>query len=160
MTTYAAPADVRLVLSPGGDTTDVESAASLSDPDLQAAIQAAQDEVDGKISGRYPLPIATPVPDILMRITRDIGAWGATLTYRRGDPIDPHDAVQLRYNAAEALLTQIQNGQLALGTDTADGPDLVPLGDDCGELLGYGLELPSRSAFRPHYGGYAPIIEV
>lgn len=155
MTNYAAPADVRLALSPDGDQTDVESAASLEDGDLNAAIQAAQDEVDGKIAARYQLPLVT-VPDILMRITRDIAGWLATLTYRRGDPIDPHDPVQLRYNAAEALLTQIQLGTLALGTDVNDGPDLVPVfGDTSAGTVLFGVyDPPCGPEYPPITGRY------
>lgn len=157
--TYAVPTDVRLALSPEGDPADVGSAASLEDPDLQAALNSAQDEVDGKIGGRYTLPLTAPYPDILMRITRDIAAWLATLTYLRGDPLLATNPVQLRYNAAEALLTQIQNGTLSLGAISTDGPDPMPLGDSCPVLLGYGQDLPSPSSLIPRYGGGAyPVI--
>lgn len=144
MADYADVAAVRLALSPNGDATDSGSAASLADTDLQAALDDATDEVNGKISGRYGDPVSiSPVPTILTRITRDIAAYFATLTFRRGDPILAGDPVQLRYNAAESLLTQIQNGTLALGADTADGPDLLPLGAPANDyLLTYGESLP------------------
>lgn len=130
MADYTDVSAVRLALSPGGDESDTGSAASLADADLQAAIDDATDEVNGKITARYPLPIAAPVPSILARICRDIAAYFATLTYRRGDPLLPGDPVALRYKAAEDLLTQIQTGMLSLGTDSIDGPGLSPIWPD------------------------------
>jgi phage gp36-like protein len=117
MSVYADPSDVRLALSPGGDEADTGSAASLSDEDLNAALDDAMEEIDGKIRGRYSLPF-TDVPPIVARVATDLAAFFATLTYRRGDPIQPGDPVLLRYNAAEALLTQIQKGMIDLD-DTA-----------------------------------------
>lgn len=120
---------VRVALSPGGDDTDVGSAASLSDEDLQVAVDDSTDEINGKITARYgsPLPFTTP-PTILARISRDIAAYFATLTYRRGDPIITGDPVQLRYNAAEALLTQIQNGTIVIDAGNPSGEaDLLPI---------------------------------
>lgn len=132
MADYTDVPAVRLALSPGGDESDVGSAASLADSDLQAAVDDATDEINGKIGGRYSLPLViSPTPSILSRIARDIAAYFATLTYRRGDPIVTGDPVQLRYNAAESLLTQIQNGTIQLDpTIDAGASNLVPVFPD------------------------------
>lgn len=116
MTAYATPTTVRVALSPGGDPTDVGSAASLSDSDLQDAIDEATAEVDGRIRGRYSLPFTT-VPSLVSSITRDIAGYLATLTDRRGDPIPPGDPVALRYARAQTLLNQVATGALELDAD-------------------------------------------
>jgi phage gp36-like protein len=126
MSAYTDVPTLRLALSPGGDETDVGSAASLQDRDLEAAIADATDEVDGKIRSRYSLPF-DPVPTIIGRIATDIAGFLATLTYRRGDPIQPGDPVLLRYNAAEALLTQIQTGKIDLDATATPGPGGAPV---------------------------------
>lgn len=154
MADYTDVAAVRLALSPGGDDTDLGTAASLDDADLQAAIDDATDEINGKIATRYQLPLS-PVPTILNRIARDIAAYFATLTFRRGDPLVANDPVQLRYNAAEALLTQIQNGTLTLdSTDPNAEAELSPMFVDPTQqrtsLFGvpdHPLEYPSVGSF-------------
>lgn len=111
---YTDPDAVRLALTPGGDQTDKGSAAGLADPDLQSAIQDATDEVNAKLSGRYTVPFGDPVPDLVATITVSIAGYLATLTYRRGDPLDPAHPVALRYQRAEQMLTQLQNGSATL----------------------------------------------
>lgn len=154
MADYTDVGAVRLALSPGGDGSDLGSAASLADPDLLSAVDDATNEINGKIAARYTLPIE-PQPAILNRIARDIAAYFATLTYRRGDPILPGDPVQLRYNAAEALLAQIQAGTLVLDLSNPSGEtDLSPVFVDptqqCTTLLGvpdHRLQYPSIDRF-------------
>lgn len=126
MSDYADLTAVRLALSPGGDETDSGSAASLQDGDLQAALDDATNEVNAKIGAAYTTPVV-PAPAILARITRDIAAYFAMLTYRRGDPPDVRDPVQLRYDAAEALLTQVQNGTVVLPVGPIGGAEATPM---------------------------------
>lgn len=124
---YLAPNDLRLILA--GSENAPGTAAALSDQDLQDAIDEAQSEVDGKLADRYGplLPFAAP-PKIVINITRDIAAYLATLTARKGDPIQPGDPVQLRYNRAQGLLTQAANGQIELPTpDGAVGSEETPV---------------------------------
>jgi len=108
---YLQPDDVRLILA--GTENAAGTAASLTDNDLTDAIAEAQDEVDGRLAARYETPFDAP-PTVVVNITRDIAAYLATLTYRRGDPIQPTETVQLRYNRAQNLLGQAANGTLPL----------------------------------------------
>jgi phage gp36-like protein len=119
---YTTRDEVRLALSPDGDVTDEGSAASLADNDLDDAVADAQAEVDGKIGGgRFN---AATVPELVQNLTRDIAAYLATLTHRRGDPIDPNDPVQKRYDRAQSLLAGIQSGKIELsGEPEADSVD-------------------------------------
>ena len=118
MTSYVTPTELRQILSPDADpTADTSSASSMSDAELQEAIDEAQTEVDAKLAARYTVPFSS-IPPIVEKLTRDIAAWLATLVFRRGDPIDPNDPVQLRYNRAQANLLSIQSGKTELTTTT------------------------------------------
>jgi phage gp36-like protein len=124
---YLDPADVRLILA--GTENAAGTAASLTDNDLTDAISEAQDEVDGRLAARYDTPFTDP-PTVVVNITRDIAAYLATLTYRRGDPIQPGETIQLRYNRAQNLLSQAANGTFPLplpggGGDEAAAANVV-----------------------------------
>jgi phage gp36-like protein len=118
---YTTPADVRGVLNQTGDPSDLGSAASESDAFLNLAITDAQVEVDARLSGRYPVPfddpnasMRIPVPPLVKRITRDIAAYLATLTFKKGAPIDVGHPVLLRNNSAQSLLNGIATGAIDL----------------------------------------------
>lgn len=135
---YTDPATVRVALSPGGDDTDLGSAASLSDADLLAKISDATDEVDSKLGDRYTVPFTDPIPALVGTITTAISAYLATLTYRRGDPLVTGDPVVLAYQRAEQMLTQLQAGTMALPNQTTGGdPEPLPVWFDprCDTLL-------------------------
>jgi phage gp36-like protein len=116
---YTSTDSVRRVLSPDG-VSDDSTAASLSDDEIEQAISEAAAEVDAKLAARYTVPF-TNVPAIVTTITRDVSAYLAMLVFRGGDPIDPNDPVQLRYNRAQANLIQIQTGKTELPVDSS-GP--------------------------------------
>lgn len=117
--TYTTIDAVRQVLSPDGDpSATLGTAASLSDEEIQEAIDEGAAEIDARLGARYTVPFEAPIPSILEKLNRDIAAYLATLVYRRGDPIDSNDPVQLRYNRAQGLLTAIQNGKAELSVDT------------------------------------------
>lgn len=157
--TYTSPVAVRRVLSPDGDRTDTGSAASLSDDDLEQAIAEAQAEIDARLASRYTVPFSFPVPVVIEQATRDIAAYLGTLTFRRGDPIDANDPVQLRYNRAQALLASIQAGktELPVGSDgplseaTADAEVINPYDGDLFQLSDFAL---GAGSFR--YPGMMP----
>lgn len=122
--TYLDVTDLRNLL--GGTESLAGTAASLSDPDLQDAINQAQAEVDGRLSVRYSTPFADP-PELIVKITGDIAAYQATLLARRGEPILANEAVVLRYQRAQTLLAQAAAGNLALPVATAPaGPGGEP----------------------------------
>jgi phage gp36-like protein len=111
---YVTLAQVRDALAPSGSLTPgVATAASLSDAELTSAIADAQTEVDARLQGYSPAPFdVSAIPPIVTRITRDIAAYLATLTFRQGDPMLPDHPVSLRYAAAQALLTAIAKGTM------------------------------------------------
>jgi phage gp36-like protein len=116
---YTTPDDVRAVLDPdwqagvtGGDTAP-QSAAALSDEQLQQAIDEAAAQVDGYLAGRYVTPLA-PTPAAVATVTRDFAAWRASLTYARGLPLPADDPVRLRYADAMSLLIALATGRATL----------------------------------------------
>src|SRR3954463_10997354 len=115
---YATPATVREALAPEGDT-GAATAAALTDEQLSDAIAEAQSEVDARLA---QAPFADgSVPGVVSSITRDVAAYLATLTHRRGNPLPSDHPVALRYLRAEQLLGQGAAGNLELGGDAGSG---------------------------------------
>lgn len=115
---YVTPQQVREVLAPDGEDPDGSTAASMDDAALETAITEAADEVDAALVGRYtvPFPVA---PSLVQTVTRDLAAYGAELTFRRGDPLPRDHPVALRYARAVANVTGLSKGTLTLDVATA-----------------------------------------
>lgn len=80
---------------------------------LNAAIEAANSEVDGYIGGRYALPLSV-VPPFLQAVGCDIAYYHACL----GETV-LNDRAKLRYDAAVKILCNIAKGVLNLGGSPA-----------------------------------------
>lgn len=156
---YLTPAQLRLVLNPDGDNTDTGSAAGMTDPELQEAINDAQAEVDGKLSARTSTPLVTPLPTLIFRVVRDIAAYLATLTNRRGDPLTPSDPIALRYAAAEQLLNGLAAGTVPLPPEVAPSQNAT---QNAVAVNGYDGTLldGSDAGWRRVPGGWTPPREV
>jgi phage gp36-like protein len=114
---YTTVGDVRGALAPGGtDTRAGETAASLTDSELVDAIQEAGELVDARLGERYSTPFAAPYPPLVSQIARDLAAYGATLTNRKGQPLNDRHPVQLRYNQASDLLDKLASGSAVIDT--------------------------------------------
>lgn len=111
---YTTRTQLREALSPGGDPDDPGSASSLDDDTLDLAIREAQSEVDAKVPGA---PFTRTVPDVVATITRDIAAYLATMTHRRGEPMTVDDPVRLRYGRAKGLLDDLAKGAASVGSE-------------------------------------------
>jgi phage gp36-like protein len=111
---YTSATDVREALTAEGTDQTGATAASLSDDALNDAIAEATSEIDARVSGA---PFAEPEPAIISAIARDVAAYLATLTHRRGNPLAPEHPVALRYRRAQMLLDQAAAGKLDLTTD-------------------------------------------
>lgn len=120
---YSRPADVRAALVPGGGETPVtdgpRTAASLEDEQLQEAIEQADDRINAYLAALYavPVPVNTitgAVPGVVRALSRDIAAYLATLTFRKGKDLTPTDPVALRYADALTFLTAVSRGQATL----------------------------------------------
>lgn len=127
---YSTPQSVRLALNPAGDPNDKTTAASLPDATIQDAIDEADATIDAFIGGRYAVPVAVVAGKVPMPIpawSRNIAAYNATLTFRRGKDLTATDPVQLRYTATMSALTAVRDGKAVLqipdnsGTNAATG---------------------------------------
>jgi len=107
---YTDASEVRKILHPDADQTDIGTAASLSDDQLGEAIEEADQEVDGALGSLYTTPFV-PTPPLIARLSRDIAAFLATLTHRKTNPMDRDDPVRLRYDRAQQILGQAREGQ-------------------------------------------------
>lgn len=110
---YTTPDAVRLVLTADGNPADLSTAASLDDTTLTPICQTASDEIDARLATRYPVPFPV-APNIVADIAADIAAYLATLTFRKGQPVDTTDPVWLRYQRSLNLLVAVQTGAAAL----------------------------------------------
>lgn len=121
---YSTPADVRAALVPGGGATvpDPKSntAADFDDPQLQDAISEADARVDSYLAALYVTPV-TETSATVKALSRDIAAYLATLTYRKGKDLQDADPVIRRYNDAIGFLKDAAAGRVTLTIPTNSG---------------------------------------
>lgn len=96
-----------LVLMTGGTDAVVQAR-------LDAAIGAAQAEVDGYLQGVLPLPAAR-VPDVLR-------LHASNIAYYYLDADNPTEGAQQRYKQAVRYLERVQDGKAGLGLADDDEP--------------------------------------
>lgn len=127
---YVTTARLRGILIPDGGadpaTDDLATPATMTDPELQIAIDDACAYIDAALAISYVVPVS-PTPALLTKLAGDIAAYYATLTFRKTKDLEERDPAQLRFNQAQNLLEQIGTGTLLLpgatqtdGTTTAD----------------------------------------
>lgn len=143
---YTTPSKVRGALTPSGSESDLSTAAGFSDVQLNATIIEAQAVVDSYLSSQYPVPLPAAVlqpdgtaPEPVGSLTRDIAAYYATLTYRRGKDITETDPVVRRYNAAINLLARLASGQSTipgLENPAGGGGDMVAVVNVLPDIFG------------------------
>lgn len=129
---YSSRTDVRSALFPGAGadpTTDKSTAASLPNAQIESAIS----EADSIINTYLGVPSSHSVPrdpdDGTVAATpirywsRNIAAYLATLTFRKGKDLGADDPVRLRYNDTVAMLAMIRDGKVANPLPDPIGPD-------------------------------------
>lgn len=98
------------------------TAADLSNAQLQDAITEADSKIDSYIGGRYTTPVindATGVPYVavphpLDYWSRNIAAYLATLTNNKSQDLDETDPVIRRYNATVLDMVAVRDGKANL----------------------------------------------
>lgn len=150
---YSLPVDVRNALAPGdwgGTNPPIKTgtAADLSDAQLIDAISEADQLIDTYLNRWYLTPVAPvegsdpPVaPAQVRNWSRDIAAYNATLTYRRGKDLAAYDPVVLRYQQAMTSLTAVRDGKasITLPRNTGDSGAAgagTPINQYTGDLFG------------------------
>lgn len=76
---------------------------------LERAIEYAQSEVDSYLAGRYAVPLAAPVPSVVMMVIGDIVRYRLT----SGD-VTEKDPITERYRLAIKWLQNVANGLVDL----------------------------------------------
>lgn len=139
---YSTPAQVRRALVPSSDgtqpTTPTNTAADLSDEQLQDSIDEADSTIDSYIGGFYAVPVtildangqptgSTPHP--LDFWSRNIAAYAASLSYRQSQDFTDTDPVARRYKDTLASLQAVAAGRMKLQIpDNVSGNSAVGVG--------------------------------
>jgi len=79
-----------------------------------AALQAADDEVNGYLQGVVPLPLS--------QVPRAIRLHACNIAYYYLDVDNPTEGATARYKQAIRYLEGVQSGRLGLGLDSQDEP--------------------------------------
>lgn len=124
---YSLPDDIRNVLAPGvfppeppDPAPKTNTAADLSDEQLQVAIDQAGQTIDAYIGNYYATPVAATeadpavYPEPIKTWSVNIAAYLATLTYRRSKDLSQQDPVALRYGLTMQQLNGVNSGKLTL----------------------------------------------
>lgn len=105
--TYSLPADIREAVAPDGNFSG--TCAELTDDQLTQHLTRAQSVVDASTGKAFT---DTNVPPLLKGLVLALGAYYATLAYRKGKDLSQQDPIYLLYQDAEATLTQIRNSEI------------------------------------------------
>lgn len=118
---YTTPDRLKLVMAGDYNAAGPDTPASLSEEALLDAIGRAESRVDARLSRQYAVPFDPP-GDLIVSVTEGLAAFYATLTARRGAPVDREDPARLRYEDALKMLDQLASGDLVIGSvDTSTG---------------------------------------
>lgn len=111
---YCQPADVRDIVR-GADPSGTGTAAELPDSQLLAAITRASTVVTAYVGTDYEADQWNPnpnVPPMVKYLTAGLGAYYATLIYRKGKDLGQFDPVYLMYQDIRAVLADIVTGKI------------------------------------------------
>ena len=79
---------------------------------IEAALEAAEIEIDSYLAARYPLPLAGEQP-LLKQLACDLAVWGL---YASVEHAGVPETRQVRYEHAIATLKRLATGQQTLGS--------------------------------------------
>lgn len=120
------------------------TAASLSDPQLDAAIERAESKINSRLGRIYSTPF-NPVPGLVGDMALAIAAYDLDLTFREvRDYSSDLNPILLRYNDAMKDLEALQNGKATLPDYVPPDPDEPPVDNprDGGSVVGvYNLDI-------------------
>lgn len=128
---YSTPAMVRKALVPSSDGTETSgtgTAADLTDPELQDAIDEADSTIDGYLSRFYATPVAATgdpaaTPHPIDYWSRNIAAYNATLAFRGSQDFADTDPIARRYTATMQALLAVSTGKVGLSITENSNPD-------------------------------------
>jgi phage gp36-like protein len=92
-----------------GDSIDVDIEI------VEAAIEEADELIDGFLRGRYTLPLDTPVVKLIKRLSVGIASY---YLYQRRKGLDMPESLENKYKADIKILEHLQSGRITLGVET------------------------------------------
>lgn len=173
---YSTPQKVRMALVPSSDgsapTSPTNTAADLSDAQLNDAIAEADAMIDSYIGGYYAVPVAatgTPavIPHPIDFWSRNIAAYGATLTYRGSMDFTDTDPINRRYKDTLAALQAVAAGKVRLQIpENTSGNSAIQPGSTINPYVGdlwqpedfslYPAQSPQLNSNSPYWGTWWP----
>lgn len=141
---YCTVTQLRGALAPSGGSGPWHTAADLTDPQLQEAIDEAASTVDVAIGARYAVPVA-PVDPTANPLTYphpvdfwclNIAAYLATCTFRGSADFTDNDPVYRRYVTAVNAMTAVAKG---IGS--------LPIASSLGTTTGSSGALPAENRY-------------
>jgi len=152
---YASPADIRKAIAP--QSAWANTAATMTDAELQDQELEAAAIVDGYLALRYTTPLPVPIPQLVRGATRSVAAYLATLTYRRAKDLTPEDPIALRYQSALSVLERLAAGAIALPGNGTGGEGSDDLSGDVTVVNTYtGTLFPLTEFESPESWGVTP----
>ena len=177
---YSTVKMVRQALVPSSDGSVPDpvsnTAADLSDAQLQDAIAEADSTIDGYIGRYYAVPVQAKItgddtdgtvgaiPHPIDYWSRNIAAYNATLTFRGSQDFEDNDPVARRYTATINALVAVSKGQVGLqlpdntstNSATAAGAPFNPYVGDLFDPCDFNLR-PLNPAWPvvPAFGGWS-----
>lgn len=143
---YTTPAEVRLALLPSSDGSIPSplsnTAADLTDAQMDDAIAEASATIDGYIGGFYAVPVAdagdpAATPHPIDFWARNIAAYLATLTYRQSMDFTDTDPIARRYKDTLGALQAVAAGKMKLQIPQNEtGNSAVAVGDAFNPYVG------------------------
>ncbi|MGD0278348.1 MAG: DUF1320 domain-containing protein [Smithella sp.] len=101
-------------------TDDNVPAQVIVSANVNKAISDAGEMIDSYLRSRYTLPFS-PLPGLIMTLACDIAVYRL---YARRTKLTPPEGVSERYKNALKLLSQIQKGEIDLGIEGTDTPEI------------------------------------
>lgn len=123
---YCSVQDIRKALNANAASSGTLTASDMPDQAISDSALEATAIVDAYLDGPYEIGVDT-IPRIVMFWTRDIGAYLATLTWRRSKSPAPNDPVVLRYQQALMMLNAVAAGTITIPSPAgvSDQPTVV-----------------------------------
>jgi len=113
--------------------TDEGGTGAVQDDKINAALEAADVEIDSYLAARYPLPLVAPQP-LLTTLAVDIAIWN--LYGVVGDASGVPEVRKERYQGAVKTLVRLSSGSQTLGTSPQQAGSEAAVFSGPGRLFG------------------------
>jgi len=122
---YSALTDMQGIMSNESlkQITDDINGTTIIQSNIDKAIADADEIINSYIGNRYQLPLTSPFPKLVVKLSTDIAIYNL---YRRRSGITPPELVIKAYDEAMRMLRDIQTGKAILSDATTSLPVSEP----------------------------------